>query len=295
MAIKEKKHLRRRSNWYIYLISFATTTVLLGLTILAFSDVLFPPKSTLTQKDAWGEYKPDSETNVTVLFMLCDEQGSVPNNYMLMRYRPGDEIITLVPLNASTRVTAGKKTGKLTDLYKQGGANTVTEGIKETLSVECDFYVLFDRSSFISLTSLLGDVQVNIPYFFEDGGIELDTGEQYISGSELFLYMNNADFPEAGEDYNLIIMGSAVSSIINTNARHLENEAIQDAFNKVLNTASTNLTFRHFAFYQRALTYTSENSANPAYYYIPTGSYEAGEFVISAESIGLIYNRFDLA
>ncbi|MCL1788751.1 MAG: LCP family protein [Oscillospiraceae bacterium] len=292
MAIKEKKHLRRRSNWYIYLISFAATTVLLALCILAFWDVLFPAGT--TKSDPWKTYIPEYELNSTVLFMMGDEQGSVPNSFMLMNYRPGDEVIALIPLNASTRIKAGNKTGKLTDLYKQGGADTLMTGIKDTFGIECDFYVNFDRSSFTGFTSLLGEIKVNIPFFFEGGGIDLHSGEHHLSGGELFLYMNYADFPQAGEDYNLVIIGSAISSLINTNGRHLDTESIQEAFNKILNTASTNLTFRDFANYQRALLYTSENSVNPANYYVPNGVYESDEFIISAESVANIYNRFDM-
>jgi anionic cell wall polymer biosynthesis LytR-Cps2A-Psr (LCP) family protein len=291
---KEKKHLRRRSNWYIYLISFAATTVLLGLFILAFRDVLFPV-STMGPKNPLMNYVPGEEFDTTILFMMGDEQGSVPNNFMLLNYRPRDEVIALIPLNAATRAAAGNISGKLTDLYSHGGARTVIAGVKETLGIECEFFVHFDRSSFTGFTAPLGEIRVNIPFFFEGGGIELHTGEHFLSGGDLFLYMNFADFPQAGEDYDLVIMGSAITTLINSNGRHLEAEIIQDAFNKIINTANTDLTFRNFTYYQRALLYTSENSVNPAIYYIPSGNYEGDEFIISTLSIANIHNRFNIS
>ncbi|MCL2071220.1 MAG: LCP family protein [Oscillospiraceae bacterium] len=292
---KEKKHLRRRSNWYIYLISFAATTVLLGLLILAFWEVLFPVNNTNRPSDPWGEYLPGEEANATVLFMMGDSQGSVPNNFMLLNYRPRDAVIALIPLSENTRVTGDNKTGKLGELYSQGGARLVMAGIKDTIGVDCDYYVHFDRVSFTGFTAPLGEIRVNVPFFFEGGGIELNTGEHHLPGGDLFLYMNYADFPNAGDDYNLVIMGSAITTLINSNGRHLDSETIQELFNKILNTANTDLTFRDFTDYQRALLYTSENSVNPAIYYVPSGHYEHDDFIISPQSIANIHNRFDLA
>lgn len=294
MAVtKEKKHLRRRSNWYIYLISFAATTVLLLLFILAFWDSIFPP-STPRNTNIWGDIVPGSEFNATVLFMMGEEEKSVPNYFMLMNYRPGDDEIALVPLNPDTHVASGAKSGKLTDLYKHGGAQSVMAAIGETLGVDCDFFVHFDRSSFVGFTNLLGEIRVNVPYFFEGGGIDLNTGEHFLSGGDLYTYMSYADFPQAGEDYNLVIQGSAIMSMLNLNCRHLDSESIQEAFNKILNQANTDLSFRDFTHYQQALLYTSENSVNPANYYVPTGEYQAGEFVLSSQAVANIHQRFNI-
>ena len=110
------------------------------------------------------------------------------------------------------------------------------------------------------------------------------------------MYMNFVNFPESvvGEDYDLVVTGTAVTNLINTNSRQREPEMIQDAFNRIRNNANTNLTFRDYTAYQRALHYTSVNSTNPAIYYVPDGLYETGDFVVSNQSIANILNRFNL-
>jgi len=302
----EKKNLRRRSNWYIYLISFAATIVLLGLFILAFRDTLFPQNTGGGVPDwrSFANYTPEAELDVTVLFMMGDEQGSVPNNYMLLNYRPRDEAVVVVPINSDTVLTTGSDEGwrntsssvKITELYQNGGATKVIEGIAGALGVECDFYIHFDRSSFSGFMSSLGEVQVNIPYDFSGGGLKLEAGEHKLSGGDLFVYMNNANFPEAdvGEDYDLVIMGTAITTLINSNCRHMDAEAIQNAFGKIRNNATTNLTFKDYTDYQRALFYTSVNSINPAIYYVPFGQYEPDGFVLSEQSVAEIWSRFKL-
>ena len=192
-----KKNIKRRSNWYIYLISFAATFVLLGLVILALRDTLFPQNvgGPLTDWRNAGNYIPPADLDTTILFMLSEEQGSTPDLYMLLNYRPRDGVIVAVPLHGDTGLVTGGEswranptTVRISELYESGGGSLkVMEGIKNTLDVDCDFYVRFDRASFTSLVSALGDVQVNIPFAFSGGGINLPAGEQKLSGGDLFI------------------------------------------------------------------------------------------------------------
>jgi hypothetical protein len=105
---------------------------------------------------------------------------------------------------------------------------------------------------------------------------------------------NPAEHPQAGDDFNQVILGAAITTMINTNCRNVDMDTIQLAFNKILNNAHTNLTFRDFTRYQQALLYTSENSLNPATFYVPTGHYEGHEFIVSAQSLAIILYRFGL-
>ena len=291
---KKKRNVRRRSNGYIYLISFATTMGLLSLCVLAFRDVLFPGsmQQGSINPHAIGSI-PSPELDTTILFMFSDSQGSVPEKYMLLNYRPNEGVIVAVPLAANSRIKSGSVDGDLPELYRKGGAKTVMLGIKETLGIECEFYVQFDRASFTGLTTELGTVRVTVPYNFTWGDINLSVGEHHLTGGELFAYMMYADFPLAGEDYNLSIMGMVTAGLINNNCRHLPTEDIQNLFRRILNTATTNLTYRDYTTYQRALHYTSTNGHNIASYYIPAGAVEHDKFIISSRAIATILEKFN--
>jgi anionic cell wall polymer biosynthesis LytR-Cps2A-Psr (LCP) family protein len=292
---RKNHNLRRRSNWYIYLISFAATFLLLCLVVLAFRDILFPGTA-VHRTDPWNmNYVPDSSLDVTVLFMLGNEQGGTPRQFMLMNYRPADGNIVLVPLNADTKAEAAGVSGRLTDLHGQGGAALVAQGLSKTLGIECKYYVHFSRNAFNSFTSDLGEMSVNLPFSFTHDGISFPAGDNKLTGSELFLYVNNADFPSAGENHNAFILSSALTFFINNNLSNLNIQTIQDTFNKILNNATTNLSFSDYRTYQQALEYTSKNSANPASFYLPSGSRNAqGEVELSNQAIADIISRFGL-
>ncbi|MCL1866393.1 MAG: LCP family protein [Oscillospiraceae bacterium] len=297
---RKNSHRRRRSNWYIYLISFAATLSLLCLIVLALSDVLFAGGNSNQPRNRYGGnsyYVPDASLDNTVLFMLSDEQGGVPDKFMLMNYRPRDEVIVLVPLNKQTLVASGGGASTLTELYSEGGAGLVTTGIEKTLGIKCGYYISLTRSSFLSLTDDLGLIAMSLPYDFVWGNSNFPAGDNKLTGNELFNYMFHADYPQAGSNFDLVITGSALTSFINYNLKELEPKTIQDTFKKILNNAATDMTFKAFTEYQQAFLYNSQNSTNPASYYIPTGVYddENDEFSLSNQAIVEIINRFNLA
>jgi hypothetical protein len=295
----KKADRRRRSNWYIYLISFAATSLLLGLFIAAFQDILFPQTAIGHIEQGRGSYSPAPELNTVALFMMSDEPGSIPSMYMLVNYRPRDGVIVLVPLDEDTRLEVrgsglrGGTSGRLVDLYRIGHGELVSAGISDTFGVDCEYHVTFSRSSFTTFTALLGEVQVNVPAFFQSGSLVLSVGEHMLAGGDLFTYLNYAEFSATEHpDALLNIIGQSMTFFVNTSLRNMTELEINNTFNRVLNNATTNLTFTDFRTYQRALHHTSNNAINPAGAYIPTGTREGHEFILSAESIAEIRELF---
>ncbi|MDR0198100.1 MAG: LCP family protein [Oscillospiraceae bacterium] len=291
-----KKQVRRRSNWYIYLISFAAAFAALSLFILAYWDNFFPETGMTSSVDRQGvvSFIPSADLDVTVLLMLSETQGGIPDYFVLMNYRPRDEKIVLVPLRGETYVSDGIKSGKLTVMYGQGGAPAVMSGIKSYFRIECGFYIKFDRASFVNFVALMGDTPVKIPYDIKDGGVSLDSGSATLSSDDLYNYITYKNFKD-GDGYRLVVMGSAMSSLINNNAKNLTTEKIQNLFNKILNNTDTDLAFKDYKNYQQALFYTSANAIEPATFYIPYGEYDdSGAFVTSRESVDSILQKFSL-
>ncbi|MCL2035765.1 MAG: LCP family protein [Oscillospiraceae bacterium] len=293
-----RKSVRRRSNWYIYLISFASTLAFLLLIVLAFQDLLFSHTPN-GYNDGWGpqNYTPEKELDVSILFMMGESQGAPPDKYMLVNYRPKDGAIVLVPLNPHTRLTGTDGNGKITDLYASGGAKSVVAGIEKTLGIKCRF-VQFERSSFTSFAFTLGKFYVNaiVDFDWESNGerLVITKGEHALTGSDLFSYIIYATFPPEHDGYDLTMSGEIVKSLVNTNLKGMDVEAIYGAFMKIVNNANTDLTSADYRTYQQALYYTSQSAGNPAHYYLPSGEYDGEEFVLSNQTIADILKEFNL-
>ena len=180
--------IKRKSNWYIYVITLIISFVLLGFFVSGIWDSLFP-----TEKDAQSAYnvndadfRPSADIKMNFLVMLSEMKAGVPDYYMLASYTPRSESVVFIPLPDNTRVSYKGNTGSLYEMYSNLGAKAVVGGIKETLDFECSNYIKFDRLSLIDFVDMTGTVYVNIPVDITETRIEtfLETEMMEIDGEE---------------------------------------------------------------------------------------------------------------
>lgn len=290
--------VKRKSNWYIYIITFIITAALLSLVVWKIWDYLFPAKETVTT-NASGitDFRPDASNNMTVLLMLSEEKAAIPEYYMLVSYRPKDEVISLVPLRSDIYATEGGVSGNLMQIYQKNGSQGVMYAMENLFDVKCDFYVKFDKYSFIELANFGGTVSVNIPYTLTDpetGDLDFASGTQILDGEQLYKYITYKNFTE-GIEYTNVVLGSVISSMINQNFRGLTTTDLQTIANMIINNADTDFKFDDYTARQKAFLYTTENTYNPAEYYIPYGeSDEHGSFILSENSVLTIRDRMGI-
>lgn len=316
--------VRRKSNWYIYVITLIISFVLLGFFVSSIWDSLFP-----TEKDADSAYsvnnadfRPSADIKLNFIVMLAEMKAGVPDYYMLASYTPRTESVVFVPLPENTCVSYKGNTGSLYEMYSNLGAEAVAGSITETLGFECENYIKFDRLSFIDFVDLTGEVYVNIPAditqsrietYLETEIMEIDGEEQEVTktvkkkvediifpagaqnfdGETLYSYITY-DFGK-GVDYTLAVQGAAAMNMINHNFRDLSSTELQSYAEKIINSTETGFMFSDYVEYQPVLQYTTENSINPCEYYIPYGETEGGYFVLNPNSIQTIKDRCGIA
>lgn len=314
--------VKRKSNWYIYLIALIISFVLLGLFVSSIWDSLFPASDDAASYSvSHADFRPSPDIEPTYLLMLSDMKAATPIYYMLANYRPRDEIIVFVPLQENMKVSYGGNEGSLYEMYDNFGAEAVMGGIKNTLGVECKHYIKFDRLSFIDFIDLTGEVYVNIPAditetvtktVLEKEIVEIDgeeqevtrsvnktmeeivyaAGAQYLGGERLYDYITY-DFGK-GVDYKLAVHGAMAMNMINRNFRNLSSTEMQKYAEKLISSTDTDITFSDYVNLQSVLRYTSENTVNPCEYYMPYGETEGGYFIISENSKNTILDRLDI-
>ena len=312
--------VRRKSNWYIYVITLIISFALLGFFVSSIWDSLFP-----TEKDADSAYsvnnadfRPSADIKMNFIVMLAEMKAGVPDYYMLASYTPRSESVVFVPLPENTRVNYKGNTGSLYEMYSNLGAEAVAGAVTETLGFECSNYIKFDRLSFIDFVDLTGEVYVNIPAdikesrietFLESEIIEVDgeeqevtktvkkkvediifpAGAQYFDGETLYSYITY-DFGK-GVAYTLAVQGAAAMNMLNRNFRDLSSTELQSYAEKIINSTETGFMFSDYVEYQPVLQYTTENSINPCEYYIPYGETEGGYFILNPNSVQTIKDR----
>lgn len=314
--------VKRKSNWYIYVITLIVSFIILGFFVSSIWDSLFPASKDAGSYTVGGaDYRPSAEIQTTVLLMLSEMKAGTPKYYMLMHYYPRQDSVVFAALPENMRVEYGGNEGSLYEMYDNFGASAVMGGIKNTLGIECDNYIKFDRLSFIDFVDLTGTVYVNVPSDITEQKVEtvlvteiidvdgeeqevtrqkqetvdkviFPAGTQYFDGETLYSYLV---YPFGkGADYTLAIHGSAAMNMVNRNFRSLSSTELQARAEKLLGSTDTDFTFSDYTDYQSVLLYTSENSINPCEYYIPYGETDGGYFVIASNSINTIRDRFGM-
>lgn len=286
--------VKRKSNWYIYLITFCIASVLGAMILSLFWDTFFPKKEEKNYSGIISDL-PDSSNNIITLFMLSEEKAGNPSIYMLVSYQPADEEIICIPLKKNMNVRVGNKLATMNECYSNGGINSVLYGIEATIGVKCDRYAKFDREGFIEMIDLIGKIDVNCAYdvYTSEGTVLFETGTHSMSGSDLYTYLNYVN-PQYGEDYQSLAIGSAAVSLINGNLHGLASTVIQSFFTKVMNTSDNNFTIEDYTKRQQALLYTSTESYRPGQYYIPFGDSPDGTLTLSPDSKVTILERLKI-
>ena len=275
----------RRSNWYIYIITFIITFVLLGFVVYQLRYYLFVKRDEIEAIKNQSDFRPEASQNMTVLFMLSEMKGGIPQEYMIVNYRPRDGVVMCIPVTAKLTETVGEHSGTLTELYETGGAKSIVLAIKNAMDVTCEYYVKFDKDSFAEFVSIMGNATVSVPYDLndDDKNTVFAAGTHDLAGDDLFKYLT---FPNLSDDeeYKGVMQASAVRSLINQNINSLTTGDVSSLYRKILTSTDTDMTEAVFSDHLHSFYFTIANTYDPALFYVPYGEYDdSGAFTVSEE------------
>lgn len=283
--------VKRKSNWYIYVIAFGITLLFVLAAIFAFRWFLFPDKTVATGLDTQGElsdnFKPSDEYNFNMLTMLSDGEQDIPELFVMASYDSVENRFTFIPLPNGISVSTQGRT--LPNVYAAQGGSGVISALNGILGIQCDSYVKLNRSEFVNLISSYGNVEYDVAktIIIKDG-VEVETinsGKVFFTAEMMFRYIMLADFGE-GELYRFNCIGGVLSELVNQNFRNVDSSLFDAYFYMLRNSSDNNLTEAKYLKKKAALLNTTEYGNSPAEYYIPYGEYtEDGGFAIADNSI----------
>ncbi len=289
--------VKRKSNWYIYFIAFGITLAFVIGVIFTFSWYLFPEVKETTGLTSTGEladdFRPDASYNFTILASLSDGSSDIPSLFTLISYNAVENKVVFIPLPNGISVPSDERT--LPNVFASRGGDGAIAAISNATGINCDGYIHFDRSSFVSFISAFGNVRYDVPktILVEDGNeiAPFNAGEQLLSPESTFRYLYLAEFSE-GESYRLNIMGDVLSCLFNQNYRYADSALADSYFKIILEQCGTNISEEQYFEKKAAFLNTITYGSDPAEYYIPYGEYgEDGSFTISPTSVTTIRQK----
>lgn len=292
--------VKRKSNWYIYLIAFGITCAFVAMAIFAFRWYLFNDKTESVGLNQNGElpddFKPTNAHNFVMLSMLSDGSSDSPELFTLISYTAVSNEICFIPIPSGISVEYSGRT--LSSIYASQGGEAVEKAVEEILGINCNSYVKMDREGFISLVTAFGNIEYDVgKTTIITDGVTVETinaGEQNFTAEKLFGYIMKADFSD-DENYRLNCVGDVLSALINQNFRNLDDSLLDVYYDMIKGSADTSISDEEYQKRKLAFLNTVEYGNDPAGYYIPYGEYaENGSFIISENSIISIKQRVGL-
>lgn len=288
--------VRRKSNWYIYIIAFGITLAMIVMVVIFLKDVIFPESKETglnTNGTLSDDFVPDKSMGLSVMTMISDTDSEMPSLFIAAVYDAVENRLTYIPLNDSIALSSSGRT--LPNIYAAQGGSGVAKAVSDVLGISFDGYIRFTRNSFMELMSAFGNVEYEVAKtLLIDDGAEvraINSGKQIFTAEMLYKYIMFADFDE-GESYRFNMIGSILIELVNQNISYIDSSLLDVYAANILENSETDLTEDRYKHSKAAMLNTIRYGINPAEYYVPYGEYgDDGSFVISDNSLVTIRQK----
>lgn len=290
--------IKRRSNWYIYLITFVVTGVIVYIASTALLSSFYESQKgndTSVPEYTGTVFKPNSSYNFTVLACLSKNLDSAPDYYMTVTYRGDTNSIILMPYLANTYINGST----LKEAYQGGQETAVMQSLSAATGVTIEKYVRFTESTLTEFLNSVGNTTLSIPKELkyenkEDNTLTIvEGGTHSFSGNQFYTYITFPDFGEDDVQYTCKVQATAFCAFINQNFSHVSETTLKGYADYIINFTRCNITEEDYLGKKQALLYTFANVNEPCDYYIPYGEDSGGGFVIAEASFNTVKNMIE--
>lgn len=278
-----------------FMMSFAAAFFVLSLLFLFLmttsSPAAHPPVAEETTAPA-DEYYPAAEDCLTVLFYGVEFSDSVAGTYLLARFDPVRQGVTVAVLPPATLL--GEET--LADCYRYGGAIYARDRLSAHLGITIDRYVRMDLSGFIQAAGVIGTVEFELEeeLALEEGemAFTLNAGPQLLDGRKAAAIIRHRQYP-GGEAQRSEIITSLACAIIDQRIDVATSVLADKVFSSIINLIDTDISYADYEQRRRAAAWLAEKNSAIAYPLTLEGSDgEDGAFLLYDTTLAQIAGRF---
>ena len=281
---------KRRSNWYIYLITFLIAGVIVYIVSTALLESFYKSQERGEINTSHGTgttFKPDKAHSFTILTMLSDNVADAPDYYMTITYRGDTNTVILMPYLKNSYMKGKTLAGE----YDNGGAEAATKLIADATGVKITKYIKFTKSSLIEFFDMAGNTTINVPsqLKYENPADKtmtiINSGTSSFTGRQLYAYLTFPDYGVDDAQYVCKVHANSYTAFINQNFSNLSEGYIEQYSHYLLNFTDTNITQQDYEQKKQALLYSFNYVNDICDYYVPYGEETDKGYEISTDSL----------
>lgn len=246
-------------------------------------------------------YVPTSAESRTGLF-IYDSGKSRSDGICIALIRLAADIgeIDIVPLQSDILAEVDGTQNTLYEFYRLGGITQCKKAVENVTGIAVDKYMKLSENAFTIFADYMGNISYDVPYnlIYENvqtgETIIIKSGEQTLDSTALCKLLT---FPEYknGEEYRAVVMGTALTALINQGTSGILRDGMDTVFSVVINgDIETDITRYDYEDVSRALSYIINNYSSPVRAVIPSGVYDGNAYVLDESFTSILPSRLYL-
>ena len=283
---------RRRSNWYIYVITFVVT----GLLLILVSSILLKSFYDSQDKDATVNvsqnqtaiFTPDSTYDFSVLVTLSADNDKTPDKYMTISYIAKNNTFVLMPYLPNAVIDGGNT---IKQICEQSGEAEVAKLLSSKTGLSINKYIRFTKSTLTELFDMVGNTTLTVPSEIKYENKKDNTvtiikqGTQIFTAEQMYAYLTLPDYGVKDILYPCKLNATVISSFIDQNFIGTSSKTLDEYINFIINFTNTNIEQSDYDAKIKAIVYTlSQNKSSVTDFYIPYGDKSGDDYIIDDNS-----------
>lgn len=283
---------KRRSNWYIYVITFVVTGVLLilvsSILLKSFYDSQGKDATVNVSQNQTAIFTPDSSYNFSVLLTLSADNDTTPEKYMTVTYVATDNTFILMPYLPNAVIDGGNT---IKQICEQSGEAEVAKQLSAKTGLSINKYIRFTKSTLTELFDTVGNTTLTIPSEIKyenkkDNTVTIiNQGTQIFTADQMYTYLTLPDYNVKDDLYPCKVSATAISAFIDQNFIGATQKTLDEYISFIINFTNTNIVQNDYDAKIKAIVYTlSQNKSSITDYYIAYGDKSGDDYIIDDNS-----------
>ena len=253
MAQKKKKKKSRGHVAIPFLLTLLIGIVGMGsIAMYVFSHLSINQETTVE----WNSTvkKPTAEDNMTILFILHEENDPKPLTFMIARLLPADKHVVFISFPANMLAVVDGRSDTLEGFFNAGGVVSVKAALENEAHIKTDRYAILNSDSFQKICNIFGGVYYRVPTNMK--GFEDTLAPQYLGPHQMEKLITYPFFDQ-GESQRSATASDMITEMINVTDSDRERllASMDSNFKLLVNLMETDITAQDYNAHKSALRY----------------------------------------
>ncbi|MBQ7003066.1 MAG: LCP family protein [Oscillospiraceae bacterium] len=261
---------RRKKKGHVaipFLIAFLLSMILIGGVAVYLFDLIGGDNETII-KNTGNVKKPGTDSNMTLLFVLDEDEAPEPLTFLIARVCPADKKIMFVSMPTNMLSVVGGRQATLADFYNNGGAQQLKEAIAYESEIVVDRYIILDSEAFQKISNIFAGVNYVVPAGTR--GFTESNAPQYLGPSQMEKLITYPLF-ENGETQRSAMVADIITEMVNQTDYERIAASMDSNFKTLINMVETDISAIDYKNHKDALKYMYTYGSEIAVFRIAMG------------------------